>query len=89
MKTILTLFILFCCSVISFAQVKPLNLPETFDNSITLPRNALDGFNMFTDNTFTTFNPEYANKLTSIKDYAKKVNDYIWFRQRRKSKLLL
>ena len=77
MKTILTLFILFCCSVISFAQVTPLNLPEAFDNSVTLPRNALDGFNMFTDNTFTSFKPEYANKLAAIKDYAKKVNDYM------------
>lgn len=77
MKTILSILIFFSFSVINFAQVTPLNLPETFDNSIPLPRTAEEGFNMFTDNTLTTLKPVYADKFTFVKEYMKKVNDYM------------
>lgn len=77
MKSILTLIILLNVSVFSFAQITPLNLPETFDNSIPLPRTAEEGFNMFTDSTLTTLKPVYADKITFMKNYSKSVNDYL------------
>lgn len=77
MKSILTLIILLYTAAFSFAQVTPLNLPETFDNSIPLPGTAEEGFNMFTDNSFSTFKPVYADKITFLKNYMKSVNDYM------------
>jgi hypothetical protein len=62
---------------ISFAQVTPLNLPETFDNSIPLPRTAEEGFNMYTDNTLTLLKPVHTDKINFVKDYMKRVNDYM------------
>ena len=69
--------IFFSAASITFAQITPLNLPETFDNSISLPRTAEEGFNMFTDNSLTTLKPVYADKITFMKNYSKSVNDYM------------
>jgi len=81
MKKILCLvFIFFAFIAPAYSQVTPIapmNLPEVYDNSIALPKTAEEGYNMFTDNTFTTLKPQYADKIKLIKDYEVKVNDYI------------
>ena len=77
MNSILTLIILLSSAALSFAQITPLNLPETFDNSIPLPQSAEQGFNIYRDSTLTTLKPVYADKITFVNDYAKRVNDYM------------
>src|SRR4051812_17664727 len=57
--------------------ISPMNLPEVYDNSIPLPQAAEEGYNMFTDNTFTSLKSQFADKIKMIKDYEVKVNDYI------------
>ncbi|MBS1492761.1 MAG: hypothetical protein JST55_04605 [Bacteroidetes bacterium] len=71
-----TLF-LFVFSSGIFAQMQPINMPEVYDNSISLPGSAEQGFNMFTDNTFTTLKSPYQEKITFVKDYEKKIDDYM------------
>lgn len=60
-----------------YSQVAPINMPEVYDNSIALPKTAEEGYNMFTDNTFTILKSPYIDKITYIKDYEKQINDYI------------
>lgn len=73
----LVFFFVFAAAVYSqVTPIPPMNLPEVFDNSIELPRSAEEGYNMFTDNTFTTLKAPYADKMKLISDYVVKVNDF-------------
>lgn len=72
----ISLFLFIFTSAV-FSQVQPINMPEVYDNSIALPKSAEEGFNMFTDNTFTTLKTPYQEKINFIKDYKNKVNDYM------------
>jgi hypothetical protein len=59
------------------AQVGPINMPEVFDNSLTLPGTAEEAFNMFTDNNFTKLKPQFQQKLDYTKSYADSTRSYM------------
>ncbi len=79
-RFLLPLIVFLVLTSVVYSQVPPItpmNLPEVFDNSMPLAKSAEEGYNMFTDNTFTTLKSPYADKIKLIKDYEVKVNDYI------------
>lgn len=74
--SILILFISFFSNS-SLAQVEHVNLQNIFLNSIECPKSALEGYNMFTDTTFTVLKPQYQQKLDFTKKYADSVKNYM------------
>lgn len=82
MKTTLLVFsafIFFICflSKTGYAQVEHVNLIQTYNNSLELPVSAIDGYNMFTDQTYSTLKPQYQQKLDFTKKYADSVKNYM------------
>ena len=78
MKTTLLVFSIIILFIsVTNAQVQPINMPEVFDNSISLPQTVEEGFNMFTDNNFTTLKPQFQQKLDYTKAYSDSARSYM------------
>lgn len=76
-KILYSIVFFFVFTSVIYSQITPINMPEVYDNSIALPKSAEEGFNMFTDNTFTTLKSPYGEKIAFIKDYENKINNYM------------
>lgn len=54
-----------------------IDIPTKYDSSIDIPKTIDEGYNMFTDDNFTSLKPQYEQKINSINEFTKKANDYL------------